>query len=167
MSEKSLYHISSNLINLHQELEKNCGELTEENESLLEQLSIELKTKTDGVIDYVKSQENFIEAIDKRLKELQELKRTSKNKLDNFNKYVVNCMDLLDEKKLQGSYGSISVRKPTVVVEIVNEDDIAPEYLNVKKVVTINKTAIKKDLQAEKKVNGAKLTTGQRKASFK
>lgn len=163
----SLYQITESLKGIETALIENEGEITQEIETALEVLSSELQLKTDGVTEYIKSLEATQALAKQRAKEFKDLENKIKSKLEKFNEYVVLCMDKLQVTELKGEYSKVSIRKPSQVVEIVDEKELPVEFIKVEKVYKIDKAGIKDALKRNEDVNGARLAFGARKATFK
>lgn len=145
----TLYSISAELRNIGHMIETSGGEITDENAEILEKLQGELKFKTDGVIDWIKSLSNHVTEIDTRIKELQSLKKTKQNELNAFKGYVVMSMKLLEEPKVEGRFGFITLRKGTEKVEVVDENKIPIEFLKTKTTTSIDLAGIGRCLKAD------------------
>lgn len=170
MTDKvSLYGITETLKGLEKAIAEAGGEVTEETEAMLEQISVELSQKTDGVVGWVQSQEDFVEAIEKRIGELVDLKAKTKKSLENFNNYVLTCMDRMGVTKIEGDFSVVNIPKPRSVVEIIDENSLPLDYIKTetKKITKVDKKAIGDSLKKEIEVPGAKLSMGTRKPKFK
>lgn len=159
--KKSLYQISAELHLLSRQIEENLGTITEVDELLLDQLSVELVAKTDGVVDYIKSREDRIKAINTRKKELAELETYEKVKLDNFKKYVIKAMSINEHKKLEGNFSRITLRKPLKKLYISDENKIPLEFIQTETVTKILNTDLKNALKNGELIEGAELVNGE------
>ena len=164
---ESLFNITSELKEIEHQLMDNAGEISEQQEMLMETLTMQLTTKTDNVVEWIKSQEMLIENITERSQQLDLMQSKIESKLIRFKNYVLACMDKMETTKLEGDFHKISIKKPSVVVEIEDQNAIDIEFLKTKTSTSIDKLAIKEKLKAGHEVAGAKLTTGQRKPTFK
>lgn len=164
---KSLFKIGAELQEVEHSIESSGGEISEDTEFILETLSKELATKSDGIVEYYKSKEAILVMIDERIKEFTDLKKREQNKLNKFNEYIVTCMDLMKTTKIEGQYSKCSIRKPSEIVNITDDKLIPMEYIKSKVSTSIDKASIKEDLKKGKLIDGAKLTLGTRKATFK
>lgn len=156
MSDLSLYRITENLKEVEQKLIESGGEVSEEIEDTLVTLQNELVQKTDGVAEWMMSLKDKLEIIEKRRKELQEIERTAKNQYDSFVNYVATCMKRLDLTKVEGKIHRVTLRKPTLSVEITDETKIPNEFVVSKKVYSVDKKALKEALK-NKSIDGAEL----------
>ena len=163
----SLYSISTQLTSIFNELNQNAGEINDESAELLESLSSELVTKTDGVVDFIKYQSSYIDEIKKRKKELDDLEKVEKNKLDNFKKYIVTCMTILKEKKLSGKFGKITLRKPIKKLKIIDEKKIPLDFIEKIESYKILNSEITKALKNGDDITGAILIDGDQSLLIK
>ena len=163
MTEKkfTLYSITQKLESINHELQSNCGEMSDEIELLLTDLSLELKTKTDGVVDFIKRETAKIDERKKRIDEISKFNKTKINALDSFKNYVLMCMDRINEKKIEGTMGAITKKKPSSKLEIFDQDRIPVEYIEYVKTLKIDTAVIKKQIQAGHDVPGAKIVDGK------
>lgn len=165
--EKTLYAITGELQELQRELVESQGELDEIKEETLAKLTSQLTEKTDNVVDWVNAQESYILEIEERIRLFNELKAQVKKDLDRFKEYVTNCMDRLETTKVNGRFAKISIRKPSMKVNVVNEDDIPIEYWEKRTELKLDKAQLRKDLMEGKEIPGAELEMGKRTPQFK
>lgn len=89
---------------------------------------------------------------------LQGLKKSLKNKVDNFKSYIIFNMERMGVKKIETGLGTLSLRASKSV-------DIYDESLIDKKFVTqvieekISKTDLKKAIEAGEEVQGARVVS--------
>jgi len=153
----SLYKISEELNIIVSEIEEADGEMTDAQESLFAQLQNHLTNKTDSVVEYQKKRQDRIDAIDKRIKELQSMKSSESAALERFTSYVRNCMELLKTDKIEGEYGIIKTRKNPLSVNITDDKLIDSKYKVVTQSINIDKKQLADDLKSGKKIKGAEL----------
>ena len=145
-------------------------EKVEERIARVNELTVLLQEKTDSVVGFNKSLDNEIAECEYIIKEYSAIKKTLEKKQDTFEKYIFGCLDLLGVKKLTGKIYSITYRAPSKVVEILNADDLDPQYLRTKipePITEVDKIAIKEALNDGKEVKGAILKDGKRSIQFK
>lgn len=160
----SLYKLTSELKTIETILEEtDNGELFERQNDLIELI----QEKADSIVYYSQSQDDFIDAIDKRLKEIQELKKSVLKRQERFEQYVISCLDTLGVEKVTGNLATISIRKPRQSVEVFDENLLPGEFLRVKTVIEPDKIALKKALEEGQEIQGAKFKLGERSINFK
>lgn len=171
MSDKNqvqvtLYNLTDDMKALEELLEADT-EGQEEAAALIQNEIIGmLKSKTDNIVYFNEYLEDLVEKVDKRAKQLQDLKKTLNNKIESFNNYVLYCMDKLEAPELRGEIKKIKVVKPTKAVEIDDIDQIPVEFIKVKKEVSPMKAEISKAIKAGQQVPGARLVDGKRKVKL-
>lgn len=169
MHEISLYQISQKFIDLENKLIESGGEIDEEKELILKEITELLQTKVDGCVGFVQRQNDVLSAIDGRIDYLNGIKAARKKALERFSGYVVSCMDHMKVVKLEGELSKITIRKPAKVVMITNEDDLPIDCLNIQTITTKkpDKKLIKQKLEAGEEIPGAKIIEGARNPIFK
>jgi|GEM_PF-425743 len=168
-NEMTLYGISAELNDIFRDIAENGGELTELNEDRLTELKTVLKDKTDNVVAWARKQDNFVQAIDERVKELMELRAKVSASSDKFNAYILTCMDILGEVKIEGDFDKVQIDKPRQICVIEDESKIPIEYVSTqtKTISKVDKGAILKALKNGEEIPGARIGSGTRKVKFK
>lgn len=157
----SLYGQVSDLIRIENALD------SEDNQKTQSELIELIQTKVDSVVYFAQSQEDLLEAFDKRIKELQEAKKIVSSRNERFEKYIISCLDLLQTQSLKGTLSTISLRKPSQIVEIYDEGLLSPELFRTKSIIEVDKETIKEKIKNGQEIQGAKLIEGKRTVSFK
>jgi hypothetical protein len=158
MEKMSLFKISNEIEMVMNSVSQNQGEITDLDEQKLLELQTALKTKTDGVVEWVKYQESIILLAKNRIEELKELIDSKENALERFNQYVAKCLDHMVMNKIEGELSTITKRKTAMVVEIYDETELPIEYIKIPEPKpSIQKSEIAKDLKNGKEVPGARL----------
>lgn len=147
----SLYNITSELSALELAMESGEELSPESMAALVEQI----QTKTDAVVGFQNYLEDQIVAIDYRITELAEYKKSVTGKLGRLDTYVASCLKQLGTSKIEGKLSTIKRRAPTDVVVITDENSLPMEYLRTK--VEPEKTKIKAALKAGEVIPGATL----------
>jgi len=165
----SLFKITTKMQEIEDEIAISGGEITEHHEKLLEEIGNELVNKTDNVVSWIDSMNAKILLCDEEIERFKSIKDKLQKTLNKFNEYILNCMDNIDRKCFEGELRSIKIRKPSIKVEITNEDDIPLDLISTttKVVSTINKNELKKILKSGQSIPGAKLIEGSRSLIIK
>jgi hypothetical protein len=163
----TLYGLTSDMQALENLLDQATatGEIEGQEEAvgqLQNELTAMLQGKVDNVVYFNEYLEDTIEAASKRIKQLQDLKKTLENKQEGFQKYLLCCLDKLDTAEIRGDLKKIMVKKPTKKVEIEDENLLPVEFVKVTRTVAPMKTEIAKAIKAGQEVPGAKLIDGER-----
>lgn len=159
-----LYELS-NEVQALDELYNSCvdeetGEIkdAETLEELEKGILIQLENKGAGLVQYFRNTDTTLDTIDAEIKRLQGLKKSLKNKVDNFKSYIIFNMERMGVKKIETGLGTLSLRASKSV-------DIYDESLIDKKFVTqvieekISKTDLKKAIEAGEEVQGARVVS--------
>lgn len=165
--ENSLFAIEQQLKDLFEQF-NNDEENADAKALKLASLSDALVTKTDQVAAFRDSLDAFVEYLDDKIKELKERKEQYENKITRFDEYVANCLAIQDKKELVGQLYKIQKRKPSQVVEIVDETKIPIEFISVPEPKpSIMKAEIAKAIKAGEIVEGARLVDGKTSIQYK
>lgn len=159
MSNLSLFNITNKFVELMNKAQE--GELTvEEYNQIGEELASELQNKSGNIIGYYQNENSLIEAVDTQIKRLQDFKKTKQNNLDNYKKYVKECMHRLGITKIETELGILSIAKNPISIDIENEDEIPAEFKEEIRTIKIDKTAIKEYFKSTGEIpNGVVINT--------
>lgn len=147
MENMKLYQITNGFMKLLDE--KQTEEMTpEEIQKIGEELSIALQQKSSNIIAYYQEQNALLNAIDEQIRRLQDYKKSTKNKIDNYKDYVKNNMNILGIDKIQTELGTISIANSPLSVEIVDVDKIPDEYKKVVTEINVDKNKIKDNFKS-------------------
>ena len=156
----SLYKISEDFRNLMIKIDECEGEIDEQKEVLLVQLACAIENKVDCCVEWLRKLEAEADEASQRVKELKQIEEQKEKAIESYKLYLSRCMKMISKDKLKGSLHSMTLRKPSKKVEIIDENKIPMQFVEVKEVISISKTAIKKALDAGEIVEGAQLVDG-------
>lgn len=136
-------------------------EMSEEDKNKVEEeLTTLLQKKSNAVIAYSKNIELTIKAMKEEETRISTNRKALENRLEQFKKYVKECMEGNGINKIETDLGTLSIAKSPISVEIVNEEEIPDEY---KEVIFTTKVDKKKIADAFKStgelVEGVKIHT--------
>lgn len=114
----------------------------EEKKQVQEELTVLLQQKSQSIIGYYRNQELTIEAKKAEEKRIAESRKTDERRLENFKKYVKDCMEKNNIVKIETGLGTLSIAKNPLSVEITNEDAIPAEFKQEVVTTKIDKKAI-------------------------
>lgn len=144
MSNLNLYEITGAFPALMEN-----DEISEENKKQIEEeLTLLLQQKSQGVIGYVRNIEAVIEAKKNNEKILSESRRADERRLENFKRYVKECMENNGITKIETGLGNLSIAKSPISVEITNEDEIPAEFKQEIRTMKVDKKAIADNFKA-------------------
>ena len=107
-------------------------EMSEEDKNKVEEeLTTLLQKKSNAVIAYSKNIELTIKAMKEEESRISTNRKALENRLEQFKKYVKECMEGNGINKIETDLGTLSIAKSPISVEIVNEEEIPDEYKEV------------------------------------
>lgn len=170
MSDLNLYKITEKINELDGKILESGGEVTEETESLLKDLSELLNNKVGGCVGYVKKQNDLLTRCNEEIKNLNSFKNSITKKLEYFDTYVISCLKNNKAKEFTNGISVIKLRKPAKVLEITNSKSIPVDFIEVVKTpdkVKVLTNELKAALKNGLEVDGVKLINGQQKVIYK
>ena len=123
-------------------------------------LAEEAKDKLENTAFYLCELEHDEEAIMAEIKRLTSLLKSNRNKQDTIKKLMLEAIQAFPEHKLKTAKVSMWVKK-TVSLKIDNEDTIPQEYFREKRIIELDTTKLKSDLEEGVFVQGAQLKENQ------
>ena len=137
-------------------------EMSEEDKNKIEEeLTTLLQKKSNSVIAYSKNIELAIKAMKEEETRISTNRKTLENRLEQFKKYVKECMEGNGINKIETDLGTLSIARSPMSIEIVNEEEIPDEY---KEVIFTTKVDKKKIAEAFKStgelIEGVEIHTG-------
>ena len=107
-------------------------EMSEEDKNKVEEeLTTLLQKKSNSVISYSKNIELAIKAMKEEETRISTNRKTLENRLEQFKKYVKECMEGNGINKIETDLGTLSIARSPISIEIVNEEEIPDEYKEV------------------------------------
>lgn len=112
----NIWQIQQDLLDIFNELEENCGELTEELEQQLAISQEDFRSKVENYTNVIKSVKADIAAIDQETKRLAELKKSKIAIVDRLSKVIIEAVDRFGETTKNGGKffdygtGKVSIR---------------------------------------------------------
>lgn len=123
-------------------------EMSEEDKNKVEEeLTTLLQKKSNSVIAYSKNIELAIKAMKEEETRISTNRKILENRLEQFKKYVKECMEGNGINKIETDLGTLSIARSPISIEIVNEEEIPDEY---KEVIFTTKVDKKKIAEAFK-----------------
>jgi hypothetical protein len=156
----------SNLYQLNgeiRELEKivTSGELSPEDIfDTVQSIEAIFETKAIDVAKIIKNIDPTILALKNEVQRLGDRKKSLETRKEKLIDYLRENMQAGGHKEIIDDLITIKLQKERDNVQIDDEDKLPDEYVNVSSSITPDKKAIKKALDEEKKVPGARLVKG-------
>jgi hypothetical protein len=127
----------------------------------LEAMEGDIRSKAVSLADWALDMDGNIEKIDAAIERLQDKKKSIAKRKESLIEYLRNNMEATGISKIQCPLFSITLVAGREAVAISDESAIPDDFLNVKTVISPDKTAIAKALKDGKEVAGASLQRGQ------
>jgi len=127
----------------------------------LEAMEGDIRSKAVSLADWALDMDGNIEKIDAAIEPLQDKKKSIAKRKESLIEYLRNNMEATGISKIQCPLFSITLVAGREAVAISDESAIPDDFLNVKTVISPDKTAIAKALKDGKEVAGASLQRGQ------
>lgn len=155
---RALYHITSELEAINEELMSAGGEVTPELENKLAITQAELSQKATNYGLVILNNEADITAIETEIKRLQALKTPLETANKKLKEAISNAMTTYGIEKVESATLKLSFRK-SESVEVYDEALLGQKFFSYKP--TIDKTEIKKAIKDGEEVPGARIVTNQ------
>jgi len=154
---KSLYTISTELVELTNTLEATHGELTPEIEKLLEVNEISLTTKLDSydrLLDELKMREEFLKEKELAFKAAKQAMGKCQDRLKTN---IKACMTLLGLKRVNGNDCSFLLSNAAPKLSVVDDSKIPNKYWITETTFKLDNAALLADLKDGAKLEGVGL----------
>lgn len=156
----SLYEIRCRFVEL-----MNNDEISDEEKlELGQEIAKELQNKSGNIIAYIVDSESLLVRIKEEENRLEALRKKGEQKLEKFKEYVQENMKALglEDSSIKTEFGTMSIAKNPMSVEIEDEKAIPAEFIKTKVTTSIDKTAIKEHFKnTGEVVAGAKIITNK------
>jgi len=150
---KNIFQISSEYVELMNQIEEVEGVLTPEMEAALEINTKDLEVKSVAYLEVIKKNEAFNIMVDEEIKRLQALKKRNNTLIGLLKERLVGAINLFGEFQV----GTITFKTRKSTACIIEDEEKIPKKWRIKKVTeSIDKAGIKKAL-ADGDVPGAYL----------
>lgn len=159
-----LYEVSQDFLKLQEELEnaENVDEgLMQALTDTMEGAQGEFEQKAVAIVNLTKNITSSTDAIDAEIKRLQQRKKTITDKSEWLKGYLRDNMERTGINKIECEYFTITLGKPTEIVEITDELQVPDDLVDIETKIKPKKTEIKKLLKAGEDVPGAELKQGK------
>ena len=153
-----LYNLTNQYLAL-QDLDMPAEDLADS----LEGIEGEINIKAENIIHVLANMDTT--AIDAEIKRLQTLKRSITSRRESLNEYLRFNMMVCDITNIKWDTGSVTLCKPSQVVQIDDEDSIPARFNKV--TTAANKALIKKALKDGEDVPGCKLVDAKHRLLIK
>lgn len=153
-----LYELSQGLeevINGGMIFSEDTGEILFDSENL-DVLEMALNEKLESCGCYIKNLEAEAFALDQEAKALQARKKAAVGKVARMKEYVMRCMEVAGETRLETPKVALSQRKSTYL-DVDDEMMVPEDYKTIEEVTKIDKNAIKAAINNGEQVTGCEI----------
>lgn len=165
MGKLSLYNLTQEMLSLEEMLLADGGEITQEYESLDDQIRFAIMQKTDNIVELARKFEDEIELAKKHERKLAEYRKARDNAIKRLKDYAQQALAFSGESKLKGAMCEISMSKPAQRVDITDQDKLPGRFKRLD--VKIETAEIKRAIKDGETIPGAALVDGKRSIKFK
>lgn len=160
-TELNLYGITSEYLEIAEQIIEAGGEINEELETALAINKENLEIKSAKYAYVCKRFDDEVDLIDKEIERLTALKNARKKAVENLKGKVKNAMQLYGITKIESQNIKLSFKASKET--IIEDESIVPKKYKIPVPATykIDKMAIKKDIEAGITVKGAKVNEKQ------
>lgn len=154
----SLYEIAKDfeaVLNGAMVIDEETGELLFD-ASDLDALEMAFNDKLENCGLYIKNLEAECDAIKTEINALRGRMTAKEGKVLRLRQYVLDCMDIAGQNRLETARVALSQRKSSYV-EIIDESMVPEDYKEYVETVKVSKSDISKAMKAGKEIAGAEL----------
>jgi uncharacterized small protein (DUF1192 family) len=130
-------------------------------EETLKSIEGQFNEKAQAVLIVANSFDHHVAMLDAEIARLKSLKDSYTSKQASLKEYLRVNMERTEISKIQCDLFSITLRKGSPVVNVIDESALPDDYVTVKTVVSPDKRAIGAALKAGEEIPGAELVTGK------
>lgn len=142
--------------------DEDTGEINEQALETLNALSADLKEKGIAIASFIRNIDADREAIDAESKRLAARKTQLAKRIDWLNNYLKSNMEACGISEISCPLFSIKMKTNPPSVNITDEDQVPPEYVKRREVVSIDKAQMLADLKNGLFIPGVELKRGTR-----
>lgn len=163
----ALYNITEQYRGLVALANESDEDMAEALADTFEAIEGDFNNKAIALITVAKNIDTFIDPIDVEIKRLQARKKAIKNKTDLMRNYLRENMEATGITKIECSLFTISIRKPTKVVNILDVEKIPTDYIDYKTTSSPMKRELLAALKAGEEIEGVSIGLGKSSLTIK
>lgn len=143
----NLYQISVEYQNILSDLYDDEGVINEQALAKLENNELALEKKAIAIASFIKNMDAEREAIDAAKKAMSEREKRFKKRIDELEGYLLSNMETRGINHVSCPYFDIRVKKCPPSVDVINEDEVPPEYTRTKTEVLLDKVKMLQEMK--------------------
>lgn len=127
----------------------------------LEGIDGEFTEKVEQLLSIIKNQSALSTILKEEAKNLSDRAKSCDAKVDNIKQYIIKAMQTTERTKLNAGLHTLTVRKPSKSVNIIDIDALPTEFVKYETLVKADKRLIDEKLKLGHKVEGAEHVYGK------
>lgn len=127
----------------------------------------EYTDKVKNLLALIKNEQMMVDALKAESKNLKDRASAIESKIESIKQYIIESMNTLDKKKLTAGIHTLTVRAPSMSVQIDDVDKLPSEFVQYITEVKPDKNLIKEKLKLGQSIDGACLVTGKQSLLIK
>lgn len=127
----------------------------------LEGIDGEFNEKVEQLLSIIKNQSALSTMLKEEAKNLSDRAKACDSKVANIKQYIIKAMQTTERTKLNAGLHTLTVRKPSKSVNIVDVDALPTEFVKYETLVKADKNLIAEKLKLGEKIEGAELVLGK------
>lgn len=155
----SIFKIDEKFRELMQRAEENEGDITDFLHEF-EENNTDINNKLENYWNIIKTWQSENDAITTEYARLEKIMNRNKKNIEKLKENIKNSLELRGIEKHKTNLGKFSFRT-SKSVKILDENELAEEYIRTKTTREANKELIKKAIEAGVGVNGAEIITNK------
>ncbi|MGK6930225.1 siphovirus Gp157 family protein [Escherichia coli] len=125
----------------------------------IEGMEGEFTDKIEQLLAIIKNESGYAERLKEEAKSLNERAAVIQNKIESIKSYIASSLEMVG--KDSSRVFTVTIRKPSETVEIIDSSALPPEYVEFETTIKADKLAIKHQLKAGINIPGAQLKVGK------
>ena len=151
----TLYELTGQILELQELMEDDVYEPELINDTM-ESVMYDFQNKADDYVKLIKNIEAQVSALDEEAKRLKARQDKMKNKVKMLKDKLVTAMVATGTRKLQGTVGTLSLRRSTKIPSELTWENVPQEYVKTEVKKSIDKVSLTSAIK-EGKVEGIEL----------
>lgn len=151
----TLYELTGQILELQELMEDDVYEPELINDTM-ESVMYDFQNKADDYVKLIKNIEAQVSALDDEVKRLKSRQEKMKNKVKMLKDKLITAMVATGTKKLQGTVGTLSLRRSTKIPSELTWENVPQEYVKTEVKKSIDKVSLTSAIK-EGKVEGIEL----------
>ena len=151
----TLYELTGQILELQELMEDDVYEPELINDTM-ESIMYDFQNKADDYVKLIKNIEAQVSALDEEAKRLKARQDKMKNKVKMLKDKLVTAMVATGTRKLQGTVGTLSLRRSTKIPSELTWENVPQEYVKTEVKKSIDKISLTSAIK-EGKVKGIEL----------